>query len=52
VGLSLGSIVDALGGELLGDRALIVNGLATLEAAGPADLSFLSNVRYQNQLAN
>ena len=51
MGLSLGSIVDALGGELFGDRALIVNGLATLEAAGPADLSFLSNVRYQNQLA-
>jgi UDP-3-O-[3-hydroxymyristoyl] glucosamine N-acyltransferase len=51
VGLSLGSIVDELGGELFGDRALIVNGLATLEAAGPADLSFLSNLRYNNQLA-
>ena len=51
MGLSLGSIVDALGGELHGDRALMIEGLATLETAGPSDLSFLSNVRYQSQLA-
>ncbi len=51
MGLSLGSIVDALGGELHGDRALLIEGLASLEKAGPGDLSFLSNVRYQNQLA-
>lgn len=49
--LSLGSIVDALGGEIHGDRALTIEGLATLETAGPSDLSFLSNVRYQSQLA-
>jgi len=50
VGLSLGSIVDALGGELHGERDLMVQGLASLESATSSDLSFLSNVRYQNQL--
>ena len=51
MGLSLGSIVDALGGELHGDRDRMIEGLATLETAGSGDLSFLSNVRYRNQLA-
>ena len=49
--LRLGSIIDALGGELNGDPALLIESLATLEAATPADLSFLSNPRYQRQLA-
>ena len=52
MGLSLGSIVDELGGELHGDRALLINGLATLESADSDHLSFLSNVRYRNQLAS
>ena len=48
--LSLGSIVDALGGELLGDRELLIASLAPLDSAGPAQLSFLSNPRYRQQL--
>ena len=48
--LSLGSIVAALGGELLGDPALAIAGLAPLETAGPAELSFLSNPKYRSQL--
>ena len=49
--LSLGSIVKALGGELHGEHDLIVEGLAPLDSATDSDLSFLSDVRYQNQLA-
>lgn len=49
--LSLGSIVDALGGELFGDAAVIIDGLAPLESAGQQHLSFLSHPKYQNQLA-
>ena len=49
--LHLCSIVEALGGELHGDPALRIEGLAPLETAGPAQLSFLSNSRYQTQLA-
>ncbi|MEO8118052.1 MAG: UDP-3-O-(3-hydroxymyristoyl)glucosamine N-acyltransferase [Rhodoferax sp.] len=49
--LSLGSIVDALGGELHGDAGLAIEGLAPLETASPQHLSFLSHPKYQRQLA-
>ena len=49
--LRLASIVDALQGELCGDPELLITGLAPLESAGPAQLSFLSNSKYLKQLA-
>jgi UDP-3-O-[3-hydroxymyristoyl] glucosamine N-acyltransferase len=49
--LRLGDIVDSLGGQLHGDRALAVDGLAPLESAGATHISFLSHPRYQPQLA-
>ena len=49
--LRLAAIVEALGGELHGDPALLVEGLAPLEHAGRGQLAFLSNPRYQSQLA-
>ena len=51
MGLSLGSIVEALGGELHGSASLQIEGLAPLEAATARHLSFLSHPKYQNQLA-
>lgn len=51
MGLRLGSIIEVLGGELQGDSALLIDGLASLEAATPRQLSFLSHPKYQNQLA-
>jgi len=51
VQLRLGSIVEALGGELCGDPERAIDGLASLEAATPSQLSFLSNPKYQQQLA-
>jgi UDP-3-O-[3-hydroxymyristoyl] glucosamine N-acyltransferase len=50
VALSLAEIVAALGGELHGDPALQIGRLAALDRAGPGDLSFLSNPKYQQQL--
>ena len=50
--LPLGSIVEALGGELLGDATRPIEGLAPLESATSAQLSFLSNPRYQQKLAS
>jgi UDP-3-O-[3-hydroxymyristoyl] glucosamine N-acyltransferase len=50
VALQLGEIVAALGGELHGDPALRIEGLAPLEGAQPSHLSFLSNPRYRAQL--
>ncbi|MDR3452078.1 MAG: UDP-3-O-(3-hydroxymyristoyl)glucosamine N-acyltransferase [Rhodoferax sp.] len=49
--LRLGSIVDALGGELHGNPDVQIENIAPLEAASAASLSFLSNPRYQQQLA-
>lgn len=51
MGLSLGSIVEGLGGELHGDAELLIEGLAPLETATPQHLSFLSHAKYQSQLA-
>lgn len=48
--LRLGHIVDALGGELLGDTATLIEGLAPLESANPQQLSFLSHPKYQRQM--
>jgi UDP-3-O-[3-hydroxymyristoyl] glucosamine N-acyltransferase len=50
VALQLGEFVASLGGELHGDAALRIEGLAPLESAQPAHLSFLSNPRYRQQL--
>jgi UDP-3-O-[3-hydroxymyristoyl] glucosamine N-acyltransferase len=52
VQLRLGSIVEALGGELCGDPERAIEGLASLEAATPSQLSFLSNPKYGQQLAS
>ncbi len=49
--LRLGSIVEALGGELAGDADRPIQGLAPLESATELQLSFLSNPKYEQQLA-
>ena len=49
--LRLGAIVDALGGELHGDRGLSIERLAPLQSAGPDALSFLSHAKYRKQLS-
>lgn len=50
--LRLGAIVEALGGVLHGEAALSIDGIAPLESAGPSQLAFLSNPKYQQQLAH
>jgi len=50
VSSTLGSIVEALGGSLVGDPAIRIGRLAPLGNAGPADLAFLSQARYAAQL--
>lgn len=48
--LSLGAIVEALGGTLHGDASLTAERLAPLQSASKADLSFLSQAKYAAQL--
>jgi UDP-3-O-[3-hydroxymyristoyl] glucosamine N-acyltransferase len=50
--MDLASIVLRLGGQLHGDPHAAVTGLAPLESAAAGDLSFLSNPKYQQQLAS
>ena len=49
--LPLGTIVAALGGHLYGDPDTPIEGLAALASAASGDLSFVSNIRYREQLA-
>ena len=46
----LGEIVARLGGELAGDHDPEIRRIATLESAGPGDLSFVSSAKYLKQL--
>ena len=49
--LPLGTIVAALGGDLHGNPQTLIEGLAPLASATSGDLSFVSNIRYREQLA-
>ncbi len=48
----LGELASRLGGELLGDAGVVVSRIGPLEGATPQTISFLSNPRYQSQLAS
>jgi UDP-3-O-[3-hydroxymyristoyl] glucosamine N-acyltransferase len=48
---TLGDIAAHLGGELIGDPGLRITRIDSLEGATPSSISFLSNPRYQPQLA-
>ncbi|MGH7570920.1 MAG: UDP-3-O-(3-hydroxymyristoyl)glucosamine N-acyltransferase [Gemmatimonadota bacterium] len=45
--IPLGELAGAIGARLEGDPDFIVGGIASLERAGPQDLSFLANPRYE-----
>ncbi|MFA5038198.1 MAG: UDP-3-O-(3-hydroxymyristoyl)glucosamine N-acyltransferase [Candidatus Omnitrophota bacterium] len=46
MGRTLKEIAVLVGGEIQGDPALLITGVAGLKEAGPGDISFLSNSRY------
>ncbi len=48
----LGDFVRLLGGELLGNAAIAIRQVATLEAAGKGEISFVAQARYLAQLAS
>ena len=50
--LTLSAIVEQLGGRLSGSPDLSIEGLAPLQSAQPHQISFLSNPKYQYQLAD
>ncbi|MCX2891771.1 MULTISPECIES: UDP-3-O-(3-hydroxymyristoyl)glucosamine N-acyltransferase [Pseudomonas] len=52
VTMTLGQLAEALGATLKGPEALQITGLATLQEAGPTQLSFLANPQYRKYLDN
>jgi len=48
---TLKELAGYLGGKVLGDENLTVNGLAPLENAGPDKITFLANPRYASKVA-
>ncbi|MGN8258157.1 UDP-3-O-(3-hydroxymyristoyl)glucosamine N-acyltransferase [Pseudomonas sp. SMSB3] len=50
VTMTLGQLAEALGATLKGSEALHITGLATLQEAGPGQLSFLANPQYRKYL--
>jgi UDP-3-O-[3-hydroxymyristoyl] glucosamine N-acyltransferase len=48
----LGEIAEIIGGRVFGDPGIPISGINSLEAAGPGEISFYSNPRYQEQLAH
>ena len=51
IAFTLGEIVERLGGEAVGDASVPLQGVATLDSAGPAQIAFLANPRYRSKLA-
>jgi len=51
MGMTLGELAEQIGAVVVGDRTHKIAGVATLEEAGPDQLSFLSNPVYEKQLA-
>jgi UDP-3-O-[3-hydroxymyristoyl] glucosamine N-acyltransferase len=51
IALTLSEIVARLGGEAVGESATPITGVATLDSAGPGEITFLANPRYRGQLA-
>jgi UDP-3-O-[3-hydroxymyristoyl] glucosamine N-acyltransferase len=49
--LTLREIVARLGGEAVGEAATPLSGVATIDSAGPAQITFLANPKYRTRLA-
>ncbi|MBJ9977843.1 UDP-3-O-(3-hydroxymyristoyl)glucosamine N-acyltransferase [Pseudomonas sp. S75] len=50
VSITLGQLAETLGATLSGPESLAITGLATLQEAGPGQLSFLANRQYRKFL--
>jgi UDP-3-O-[3-hydroxymyristoyl] glucosamine N-acyltransferase len=51
MGTRLNELVERLGGQLIGDGAIEVTGIAPLDAANASELTFLSNSKFRAQAA-
>jgi UDP-3-O-[3-hydroxymyristoyl] glucosamine N-acyltransferase len=49
--ITLGELAAKLGGSLTGDPARVVRSASSIAAAGPGDITFLANARYEKYVA-
>jgi UDP-3-O-[3-hydroxymyristoyl] glucosamine N-acyltransferase len=49
--VTLADITARLGGECVGDTALVIDRIASLESATPTSIAFIAHPRYRSQLA-
>lgn len=49
---SLADLADLVGGYVCGDPSTAILGVAALDSAGPGEISFLTNTKYQAKLAD
>ena len=47
MGFPLQELAARVGGTVIGDAAVVVDGIAPLEDAGPSQISFFSNKKYR-----
>ena len=52
VQMTLSELAGRLGGELVGDGEVVVRGLAPVDSAGPEEVTFLANQRYEKYVAD
>jgi UDP-3-O-[3-hydroxymyristoyl] glucosamine N-acyltransferase len=50
--ISLHQIIEALGGKFHGAADTLISGLAPIKQAGASQISFVSNIKYEPELAN
>ncbi len=48
--ITLGKLAEAIGGQLQGSADHVVRGMASIESAGPDEVTFLSNVKYERHV--
>ena len=48
--LTLAEITSRLGGRVVGNPAIAIHGVGTLESAGSGAIAFLANPKYRSQL--
>lgn len=49
--MNLAKLAEVIGGELVGDGSRVVGGAAPIDQAGPGDVAFLANSRYERFMA-
>ena len=47
---TLGQLAEHVGGKVFGDGGIEIKSVATLDAAGEGDISFLANLKYEKQV--